>query len=46
MFGSAWVFAQPELTPGGFHSWPLVGDTREMLKRVDWWTACDPHNRT
>jgi hypothetical protein len=31
MFGSAWVFAQPELVPGGFHSWPLVENVREIL---------------
>jgi len=43
MFGSAWVFAQPEYTPGGFHSWPLVEDAREILRRVDWRTAYDPH---
>lgn len=43
MFGSAWVFAQPEFTPGGFHSWPLVEDAREVLRRVDWRTAYDPH---
>ena len=45
MFGSAWVFAQPELTPGGFHSWPLVDNAREILRRVDWRTAYDPHDR-
>ncbi|MFB6105578.1 MAG: type I 3-dehydroquinate dehydratase [Halobacteriaceae archaeon] len=45
MFGSAWVFAQPELTPGGFHSWPLVDNAREVLRRVDWRTAYDPHGR-
>lgn len=44
MFGSAWVFAQPELTPGGFHSWPLVENAREILRRVDWRTAYDPHD--
>ncbi|MFB6075500.1 MAG: type I 3-dehydroquinate dehydratase [Haloarculaceae archaeon] len=43
MFGSAWVFAQVELTPGGFHSWPRVEDAREILRRVDWRTAYDPH---
>lgn len=43
MFGSAWVFGQPELTPGGFHSWPLVDNAREILRRVDWRTAYDPH---
>ncbi|WP_192918468.1 type I 3-dehydroquinate dehydratase [Salinigranum salinum] len=43
MFGSAWVFAQPELTPGGFHSWPLVENAREVLRRVDWRTAYTPH---
>lgn len=43
MFGSAWVFAQPEFTPGGFHSWPLVEDAREILRRFDWRTAYDPH---
>lgn len=43
MFGSAWVFAQPELTPGGFHSWPLVENVREILRRFDWRTAYDPH---
>jgi hypothetical protein len=44
MFGSAWVFAQPDLTPGGFHSWPLVENAREVLRRVDWRTAHDPHH--
>jgi 3-dehydroquinate dehydratase len=44
MFGSAWVFAQPALTPGGFHSWPLVDNAREVLRRVDWRTAYDPHH--
>jgi hypothetical protein len=44
MFGSAWVFAQPELSPGGFHSWPLVENAREVLRRVDWRTAYDPHD--
>jgi 3-dehydroquinate dehydratase len=44
MFGSAWVFAQPELTPGGFHSWPLVENAREVLRRIDWRTAHDPHD--
>lgn len=44
MFGSAWVFAQPELTPGGFHDWPLVENVREILRRVDWRTAYDPHS--
>ncbi|MFB6295842.1 MAG: type I 3-dehydroquinate dehydratase [Halobacteriales archaeon] len=39
MFGSAWVFAQPELTPGGFHSWPLVENAREVLRRIDWRSA-------
>lgn len=43
MFGSAWVFAQTELTPGGFHSWPLVDNAREVLRRVDWRSAHDPH---
>lgn len=43
MFGSAWVFAQPELTPDGFHSWPLVDNAREVLRRVDWRTAHNPH---
>jgi 3-dehydroquinate dehydratase len=43
MFGSAWVFAQPELTPGGFHSWPLVENAREILRRVDWRTVHTPH---
>lgn len=43
MFGSAWVFAQPELTPGGFHDWPLVENAREVLRRIDWRTAHDPH---
>jgi 3-dehydroquinate dehydratase len=43
MFGSAWVFAQPELTPGGFHSWPLVENAREILRRVDWRTVHNPH---
>lgn len=46
MFGSAWVFAQPELTPGGFHSWPLVENAREVLRRVDWRTAYDPHRES
>jgi 3-dehydroquinate dehydratase len=41
MFGSAWVFAQPELTPGGFHSWPLVENAREVLRRIDWRSAYD-----
>jgi 3-dehydroquinate dehydratase len=36
MFGSAWVFAQPQITPGGFHSWPTVENAREILRRVDW----------
>jgi len=44
MFGSAWVFTQPSFTPGGFHSWPLVEDAREILRRVDWRTAYDPHS--
>lgn len=44
MFGSAWVFAQPELTPGGFHSWPLVENAREVLRRVDWRTVHTPHD--
>jgi hypothetical protein len=39
MFGSAWVFAQPELTAGGFHSWPLVENAREVLRRIDWRSA-------
>lgn len=43
MFGAAWVFAQPELTSGGFHSWPLVENAREVLRRVDWRSAYDPH---
>lgn len=43
MFGSAWVFAQSELMPGGFHSWLLVDDAREVLRRVDWRTAYDSH---
>lgn len=43
MFGSAWVFAQPELSPGGFHSWPLVENAREILRRVDWRTVHTPH---
>jgi len=43
MFGSAWVFAQPELVPGGFHSWPLVDNAREILRRVDWETVHQPH---
>ena len=43
MFGSAWVFAQPELVPGGFHSWPLVDNAREILRRVDWETVHRPH---
>lgn len=43
MFGSAWVFAQPELTPGGFHAWPLVENAREVLRRVDWQAAHTPH---
>ncbi|MDR9431885.1 MAG: type I 3-dehydroquinate dehydratase [Natronomonas sp.] len=42
MFGSAWVFAQPAITPGGFHSWPLVENAREILRRTDWRTAHDP----
>lgn len=41
MFGSAWVFAQPELTPGGFHSWPLVENARAVLRRIDWRSAHD-----
>lgn len=45
MFGSAWVFAQPELVPGGFHSWPLVDNAREILRRVDWRTVHTPHER-
>lgn len=45
MLGSAWVFAQPELRPGGFHSWPLVENAREVLRRVDWRNAYDPHDR-
>lgn len=45
MFGSAWVFAQPELVPGGFHSWPLVENAREILRRVDWRTVHTPHER-
>lgn len=43
IFGAAWVFAQPELTPGGFHSWPLVENAREVLQRVDWRSAHNPH---
>jgi len=43
MFGSAWVFAQPELVSGGFHSWPLVDNAREILRRVDWRTVHQPH---
>lgn len=43
MLGSAWVFAQPDLRPGGFHSWPLVENAREVLRRVDWRVAHDPH---
>lgn len=43
MFGSAWVFAQPEFVPGGFHSWPLVDNAREILRRVDWRTVHTPH---
>lgn len=43
MLGSAWVFAQPDLRPGGFHSWPLVENVREVLRRVDWRNAHDPH---
>lgn len=43
MLGSAWVFAQPELRPGGFHSWPLVENAREVMRRVDWRSAYDPH---
>ena len=43
MFGSAWVFAQPELVPGGFYSWPLVENAREILRRVDWRTVHTPH---
>ena len=45
MFGSAWVFAQPELVPGGFHSWPLVDNAREVLRRVDWQTVHTPHGQ-
>jgi 3-dehydroquinate dehydratase len=45
MFGSAWVFAQPDVRPGGFHSWPLVDNAREVLRRVDWRTAYDPHGQ-
>lgn len=45
MFGSAWVFAQPELVPGGFHDWPLVDNQREILRRIDWRTAYEPHGR-
>jgi 3-dehydroquinate dehydratase len=44
MFGSAWVFAQHDLSPGGFHSWPLVENAREVLRRVDWRSAHDPHD--
>lgn len=44
MFGSAWVFAQPEIVPGGFDSWPLVENAREVLRRVDWRSAYDPHD--
>ena len=43
MFGAAWVFAQPEFVPGGFHSWPLVENAREILRRVDWRTVHTPH---
>jgi 3-dehydroquinate dehydratase len=43
MFGSAWVFAQPELIAGGFHSWPLVENAREILRRVDWESVHRPH---
>lgn len=45
MLGSAWVFAQPELRPDGFHSWPLVENMREVLRRVDWRSAYNPHDR-
>ena len=41
VFGSAWVFAQPELTPGEFTSWPLVDNPREILRRTDWRSAVD-----
>ena len=44
MFGSAWVFAQPELVPGGFHSWPLIENAHEILRRVDWRTVHTPHD--
>jgi antitoxin (DNA-binding transcriptional repressor) of toxin-antitoxin stability system len=43
MFGSAWVFAQTDYDPGGFHSWPLVENAQAVLSRVDWRTAHDPH---
>jgi 3-dehydroquinate dehydratase len=43
LFGSAWVFAQPDLVPGGFHSWPLVENAREVIRRVDWRAAHSPH---
>jgi 3-dehydroquinate dehydratase len=43
MLGSAWVFAQPDLRPDGFHSWPLVENVREVLRRVDWRSVHDPH---
>jgi len=42
-FGSAWVFAQPELTPGGFMDWPLVENARAVLRRIDWRTVHEPH---
>ena len=45
MLGSAWVFAQPDIHAGGFHSWPLVENAREILRRVDWRTAYNPHYR-
>jgi len=43
MFGSAWVFCQPNLIPGGFHDWPLVENAREVLRRIDWRTVHTPH---
>ena len=44
MLGSAWVFAQTDIRPNGFHSWPLVENAREILRRVDWRSAHDPHH--
>lgn len=43
MLGSAWVFAQPAIRPGGFQSWPLVKNVREVLRRIDWRSVHDPH---